>query len=45
MPSAKSIGLWREWAADVRGRGLDAGHFFPEEIPDEAADALATFLT
>ena len=25
--------LWREYARDVRGHALDAGHFFPEEIP------------
>src|SRR5262245_29092457 len=36
--------LWRAWADDVRGRPLDAGHFFPEEIPDETANALAGFF-
>jgi haloacetate dehalogenase len=36
--------LWRAWADDVRGRALDAGHFFPEEIPDETADALGRFF-
>jgi hypothetical protein len=23
--------VWREWATDVRGRPVDAGHFLPEE--------------
>jgi haloacetate dehalogenase len=38
------LALWREWGDDVRGRALDAGHFFPEEIPEETADALARFF-
>jgi haloacetate dehalogenase len=38
------LALWRAWAADVRGRPLDAGHFFPEELPDETADALIRFF-
>jgi haloacetate dehalogenase len=36
--------LWRAWGDDVQGRALDAGHFFPEEIPDETADALDRFF-
>jgi haloacetate dehalogenase len=39
------IALWREWAADVEGHGLNAGHFFPEEAPTETADALGRFFT
>jgi haloacetate dehalogenase len=38
------LGLWRAWADDVRGRPLDAGHFFPEEVPEETAEALAEFF-
>ena len=38
------LALWREWADDVQGRSLDAGHFFPEEIPEETADALERFF-
>jgi pimeloyl-ACP methyl ester carboxylesterase len=29
---------------DVQGRALEAGHFFPEEIPVETADALERFF-
>jgi haloacetate dehalogenase len=36
--------LWRAWGDDVQGRALDAGHFFPEEIPEETADALDRLL-
>jgi haloacetate dehalogenase len=38
------LALWRAWAADVRGRGVAAGHFFPEEAPEATAAALAEFL-
>jgi haloacetate dehalogenase len=38
------LALWRAWGDDVQGRALDAGHFFPEEIPDETADALERFF-
>src|SRR5262249_54006458 len=34
------LALWRAWANDVRGRPLDAGHFFPEEIPEQTAEEL-----
>ena len=27
------LAIWRQWALDVRGSALDAGHFFPEECP------------
>ena len=38
------LALWREWADDVRGRGVSAGHFFPEELPGETAAELSTFF-
>ncbi len=38
------LALWRAWADDVRGRPLDAGHFFPEELPEETAAALGRFF-
>jgi haloacetate dehalogenase len=38
------IGLWRRWSGDVRGSGVDAGHFFPEERPHETAQALSQFF-
>ncbi len=36
--------VWREYARDVRGRPMDAGHFLAEERPEETARALANFL-
>jgi haloacetate dehalogenase len=38
------LALWRAWGDDVQGRALDAGHFFPEELPQETAEALDGFF-
>jgi haloacetate dehalogenase len=38
------LAVWREWADDVRGRAVEAGHFFPEERPVETAQELVSFL-
>ena len=36
--------IWRAWADDVSGHGLDAGHHVAEEAPDELTAALVPFL-
>jgi haloacetate dehalogenase len=41
---ANPVAVWREYAADVRGVALDAGHFLVEERPEDAAAALGRFL-
>lgn len=38
------ISLWRAWSDDVQGHSLKAGHFFPEEAPDQTAGALGRFF-
>ena len=38
------IALWQAWSDDVRGRALDAGHFFPEEAPEQTTEALSRFF-
>ena len=38
------LALWREWARDVEGHGVQAGHFFPEDIPAETAELLGRFF-
>jgi haloacetate dehalogenase len=38
------LGIWRAWCDDVDGRGIDAGHFFPEEMPEETARLLGNFF-
>ncbi|MGL5859748.1 MAG: alpha/beta fold hydrolase, partial [Phycicoccus sp.] len=36
--------IWRDWAVDVEGHGIDSGHHVAEEAPDQLADAVAGFL-
>jgi haloacetate dehalogenase len=39
------LATWREWASDVRGFGIDCGHYLAEEAPQATADALIKFFT
>jgi haloacetate dehalogenase len=39
------LGVWRNWADDLRGHGLDCGHHLSEEAPEELAAELRGFLT
>jgi haloacetate dehalogenase len=38
------LAVWRPWARDVRGRGVEASHFLVEDRPDEVARELAAFF-
>jgi pimeloyl-ACP methyl ester carboxylesterase len=38
------LGLWRLMSHDPDSTVLDAGHFFPEEAPDQTAEALNNFF-
>jgi len=38
------ISIWRAWAADVTGKPLRGGHFFPEQNPEDTGAALQAFL-
>ena len=38
------LALWRERADDVVGRPLPGGHFLAEELPEETASELVSFL-
>jgi haloacetate dehalogenase len=38
------LALWRERAADVRGRPLPGGHYLAEEVPDLVAEELIRFF-
>jgi len=38
------VRIWRGWADDVRGHGIDSGHHMAEEAPAALADALVGFL-
>jgi haloacetate dehalogenase len=39
------LAVWRERAADARGRALPGGHWLPEQRPDETLADLLPFLT
>jgi haloacetate dehalogenase len=36
--------IWREWAEEVDGHGIDSGHHQAEEAPDAVAAALRDFF-
>lgn len=38
------LAVWRERAADVRGRAIDSGHFLAEEAPEQTLEALSAFF-
>jgi haloacetate dehalogenase len=38
------LDVWREWASDAHGHGLDCGHFLPEEAPHATLAALLDFF-
>jgi haloacetate dehalogenase len=45
IEEAGPIALWRGWCDHVQGHALNAGHFFPEEAPEQTADALSRFFS
>jgi haloacetate dehalogenase len=40
----RPLEVWRPWAEDIQGGPIAAGHFLPEEAPDETARRLLGFL-
>jgi haloacetate dehalogenase len=38
------LAVWRPWAADLQGGGIESGHHMAEEAPEELAAALDAFL-
>ena len=43
-PHYDPIGIWQQYATDVRGHAMPTGHFVPEEAPDLVSAALRDFL-
>lgn len=39
------LDIWRQWAPDAEGCGVDGGHFIAEEAPEETLAALLRFMT
>jgi haloacetate dehalogenase len=40
----KPLEVWAEWADDVQGEPIPAGHFLPEEAPDDVTRELTAFF-
>jgi haloacetate dehalogenase len=38
------LAVWRRWAPDLRGHGIDSGHHMAEDAPEELSDALLRFF-
>ncbi|MGO4301649.1 alpha/beta fold hydrolase [Leifsonia sp. RAF41] len=38
------LAIWRDWAMDVRGHGIDSGHHMAEDAPEPLSDALTAFF-
>ena len=38
------LGVWRDWAVDLRGHAIDSGHHMAEDAPEELVAALRGFL-
>jgi haloacetate dehalogenase len=36
--------IWRDWAGDLRGHGIDSGHHMAEEAPAAVAASLGGFF-
>ena len=39
-----AVGIWKDWANDVRGEEIDSGHMLAEEAPDATYQALRRFF-
>ncbi|MGH2367825.1 MAG: alpha/beta fold hydrolase [Chloroflexota bacterium] len=39
------LGIWGDWAADVTGRPIAGGHFFPEQNSTETLSELRSFFS
>jgi haloacetate dehalogenase len=39
------VEVWRQWADDVRGKPIDAGHYLAEEAPEATFKALRAFFS
>ena len=42
---AQPLKIWKNWATQVTGEAVEAGHFMCEEAPDPTQKAILKFLT
>jgi hypothetical protein len=38
------LGVWRPWAPNLRGHGIDSGHHMAEDAPEELVEALKQYF-
>jgi haloacetate dehalogenase len=38
------LGIWKQYAATVTGKGLDGGHYLQEDVPDQVFAEVSAFL-
>ncbi|WP_230309284.1 hypothetical protein [Planomicrobium sp. YIM 101495] len=38
------LAVWRDWADEVEGRGIECGHYLAEEAPAETYEELQRFF-
>lgn len=43
--SLEMMAVWKQRAENIRGKGLNCGHFIPEERPEELVSELLPFLS
>jgi haloacetate dehalogenase len=41
---AKPLAIWKNWATQVTGESVEAGHFMREEAPEATQKAILRFL-
>jgi haloacetate dehalogenase len=39
------VGIWKDWASNVRGEEVESGHMLAEEAPDATYEALHRFFS
>ena len=44
MAVSDPLGVWQQYAPDVRGSALPVGHFLPDVAPDLVSAALRNFF-
>ena len=44
IPCVDIVGIWKERAENVHGHGTPSAHWLPEQIPDQVAEEVISFV-